>query len=82
MQLDLTMYPNPAKDELNLKWNTSEDVSIRIFDTQGKIMFYGKKVNLYNGFKVDVSSFGNGVYFVKLRNTIGEQIARKVVIAK
>jgi photosystem II stability/assembly factor-like uncharacterized protein len=76
---DLTLYPNPAKNEINLKWNKTEDVSIRIFDTQGKIMFYGKKVNLYNGFKVDVSSFSNGIYFVKLNSTNGE-ITKKLIL--
>ena len=38
-----------------------------------------KKVNLYNGFKVDVSSFGNGVYFVKLNSDKGE-ITKKLIL--
>ncbi len=76
---DLTLYPNPAKNEVNLKWNKLDDVSIRIFDTQGKIMFYGKKVNLFNGFKVDVSSFNSGMYFVKL-NSIRGEITKKLIL--
>ncbi len=76
---DLTLYPNPAKDEVSLKWNKPETVSVRIFDTQGKIVFYGKKVNLFNGFKVDVSSFNNGIYFVKLNSDNGE-ITKKLIL--
>ena len=76
---DFTLFPNPAKDEINLKWNKTEDASIRIFDTQGKIMFYGKKVNLYNGLKVDVSSFNSGIYFVKLNSNNGE-ITKKLIL--
>ncbi|MCB0399211.1 MAG: T9SS type A sorting domain-containing protein [Winogradskyella sp.] len=76
---DLTLFPNPATNEVNLKWNKPEDVSIRIFDTQGKIMFYGKKINLFNGFKVDVSSFNSGIYFVKLNSSKGE-ITKKLIL--
>jgi photosystem II stability/assembly factor-like uncharacterized protein len=76
---DLSMYPNPATNEVNLKWNKSEDVSIRIYDTQGKIMFYGKNINLYNEFKIDVTSFNDGVYFVKLNSNKGE-ITKKLIL--
>jgi photosystem II stability/assembly factor-like uncharacterized protein len=76
---DLTMYPNPANTEVNLKWNSSEDVSLRIYNTLGKLVFYGKKVNLYNGYKIDISSMNSGVYFVKLNSTKGE-ITKKLIV--
>ncbi|WP_299363210.1 T9SS type A sorting domain-containing protein [Winogradskyella sp.] len=76
---DLSVYPNPATNEINLKWNKSDDVSIRIFNAQGKIIFYGKKVNLFNGLKVDVSSFNSGLYFVKL-NTANGEITKKLIL--
>lgn len=76
---DFAIYPNPATNELNIKWNTSENVSVRIFNTQGKLMFYGKDINLLNGFKMDVSSFNSGVYFVKLNSTKGE-VTKKLIL--
>jgi hypothetical protein len=76
---DLTIYPNPANNEINLKWNNSEDVSIRIYNTQGKIVFYGKKVSLLNAYRIDVSSFNSGIYFVKLNSTKGE-ITKKLIL--
>ena len=76
---DLSLYPNPAKNEVNLKWNKPEDVSVRIYNTLGKIMFYGKKVNLFNGFNIDVSSFNSGVYFVKL-NSLNGEITKKLIL--
>ncbi|WP_422107803.1 VPS10 domain-containing protein [Winogradskyella sp.] len=75
----LTMYPNPATNEVNLKWDKSDDVSIRIYDAQGKIVFYGKKVNLFDGLKVDMSSFTSGLYFVKLNSNKGE-ITKKLIL--
>jgi hypothetical protein len=76
---DLEMYPNPAKNEVNLKWNSTEDVSIRIYDTLGKLVYYGKKINLSNSFRIDVSSFKSGAYFVKLNSTKGE-ITKKLML--
>lgn len=76
---DLSMYPNPVNNEVNLKWNNSDDVSIRIYNTIGKLMFYGKKINLSNGFKVNVSSFTSGVYFVKINSAKGE-ITKKLIL--
>ncbi len=76
---NLSMYPNPAYNEVYLKWSNSEDVSVRIYNTLGKLMFYGKKINLSNGFKIDVSSFNTGVYFVKLSSNKGE-ITKKLIL--
>ncbi|MBV7267973.1 T9SS type A sorting domain-containing protein [Winogradskyella luteola] len=76
---DFSMYPNPATNEVNLKWNEQEDVSIRVYNTTGKLMFYGKKVNLFNGHKIDVSSFNAGMYFVKLNSTKGE-ITKQLIL--
>ncbi|WP_282043090.1 VPS10 domain-containing protein [Winogradskyella flava] len=76
---DFSMYPNPAANEVNLKWNTIEDVSVRMYDAQGKIIFYGKNINLFNGYKVDVSSFDTGIYFVKLNSSKGE-ITKKLIL--
>ncbi|WP_296314467.1 VPS10 domain-containing protein [Winogradskyella sp. UBA3174] len=76
---NFSLYPNPATNEVNIKWNKSEDVSIRIYNTIGKLMFYGKKVNLLNGLSVDVSSYGAGMYFVKLNSNKGE-ITKKLIL--
>ena len=76
---DLSLYPNPASHEVNLKWNTPEDVSVRVYNTLGKLVFYGKKVNLLNGFKIDVSAFNPGVYFVKL-NSVNGEITKKLIL--
>ena len=76
---DLSVYPNPAKSEVNLKWNKSEDVSVRIYNTLGKVVYYGKEVNLFNGLKVNVSTFNSGVYFVKLNTAKGE-ITKKLIL--
>ena len=76
---NLSLYPNPATNEVNLKWNVDENVTVRIYNTLGKLMFYGKNVTLINDFKVDVSGFETGVYFVKLNSSKGE-VTKKLIL--
>lgn len=76
---EIALYPNPVQNELNLKWNKPEDVSVKIYNALGKIMFYGKKVSLQNGFKIDVSSFHSGLYFVKV-NSVNGEITKKLIL--
>lgn len=76
---DFTMFPNPAKAVVNLKWNNTEDVSLRIYDAQGKIVFYGKEVNLFNGFQINTATLSPGLYFVKLNASKGE-ITKKLIL--
>lgn len=76
---DLKLYPNPATNEVNLEWNVSDVVTVRVFNTLGKLMFYSKNVNLSNAYKIDSSSFESGVYFVKLNGNKGE-LTKKLII--
>ncbi len=76
---DVSMFPNPATNEVNLKSNKLSDVSIRIYNTLGKLMFYGKNLDLYNGLRINVSAFQSGVYFVKLNSEKGE-ITKKLIL--
>jgi hypothetical protein len=56
------VYPNPATDEFHISVNLSVDAQITIFDIQGKTMPVRQAVNN----TIDISSFPEGLYFVKL----------------
>lgn len=73
------MYPNPTTQDLNLRWNQSEEVSVRIYNTLGKLMYYGKALNLQSGLKIDISDYTDGIYFVKLNTEAGE-ITKKLIV--
>ncbi|NQY07250.1 MAG: T9SS type A sorting domain-containing protein, partial [Flavobacteriaceae bacterium] len=77
----LTLYPNPASNTLNIDWNTSDEVSVKIFDINGKQLHYSKGVSLLNGFDIDTSSYANGVYVVRI-NTVNAVTVRKLIINK
>lgn len=74
-----SLFPNPAKKEVNLLWNQSDDVSIRIFNSLGKLMYYSKNQNSNTNFKIDISQYASGLYFVKVNNAKGE-ITKKLIV--
>jgi len=75
----IAVYPNPATESLNLSWNKSDEVSIKIFNSIGKLMFFAKEMSLLEPIQIDVNSFATGMYFVKI-NTANGITTKKVII--
>lgn len=74
-QLTLSIYPNPAKEILNLEINTNQipKVTIWITDAIGRILHHENadvrsKDQL---FPIDISSFDTGIYFIKVQSPDG-----------
>jgi photosystem II stability/assembly factor-like uncharacterized protein len=73
------IYPNPAKNEVSLKWNKSDLVSVKIFDALGKLMYFTKNINISEPTQVDVSNYASGLYFVRINNLNGF-VTKKLII--
>jgi photosystem II stability/assembly factor-like uncharacterized protein len=73
------VFPNPAKDQVSLKWNKSDLVSVKIFDALGKLMYFGKDMNISEPTQIDVSNYASGLYFVKINNLNGF-VTKKLII--
>jgi len=70
------IYPNPAKDFLNIN-NSVGNIKIEITDLTGKIIF---KDALQNNFEtIDISSFKKGIYIVTLSNPNVKYIQKLVI---
>ncbi|MEP7171807.1 MAG: PKD domain-containing protein, partial [Bacteroidota bacterium] len=72
----LTIYPNPATDQINISWNQTmqENVSIKITDHLGRIVFDESDQSLKTGIhskQISVAGFADGIYFLQLK---GENI--------
>lgn len=71
------LYPNPTKGELIIKGlEDFKDVHIEIFDIAGQSV----KSQIMESNKLDISSFSEGIYWVKIFN--GEEVAVKKIIKK
>jgi len=75
----ISLFPNPATNKVNLVWNQNEEVTIRIFDALGKLVYYAKNKTLTNNFEINTSSFTSGLYFVNI-NTIDKNITKKLIL--
>ncbi len=59
---NLTLYPNPVKDKLNIRSESNVE-TIEIFNINGQMVL---NQNIQNSnYSLDISSLKNGVYFVK-----------------
>lgn len=80
--LEFSIYPNPASREvlLTLDNTTLEDISIKIFNVQGKVCYEQVSTSQNNSIRMDVSTFNEGIYFVSM--TDGQQIKLQKLIVR
>lgn len=79
---NLVLYPNPANDELFLKWKSEFNPSIvKIFDINGQII-QEKKWYSNEELRFSVSLIPSGVYYIKIELVNGEHITRKLLIRR
>jgi hypothetical protein len=63
---ELSFYPNPAKDNIVLKYSTKEPLQIDIYNVLGlrvKTIFHTSNESI-----VDISDLQNGVYFLRFKD--------------
>ena len=69
IQSQFEIYPNPAKDVIQLNVNVDGKKELKIIDLSGRVqlneVFYAKKKSL------NVSELPNGIYFLQLRSKDG-----------
>ncbi|WP_130734426.1 T9SS type A sorting domain-containing protein [Flavobacterium sp. J27] len=61
---NMTVYPNPTKDIIRFSKNIISE-AINIYDISGKKISSGFSIQANT---IDISSFENGIYFLKLKN--------------
>ncbi|MGB4831490.1 MAG: DUF4331 family protein, partial [Chitinophagales bacterium] len=81
----MEVYPNPAKDKLQINYFTNEggNVAISVVDVTGKVYLTQNTnaSNGYNTFSLGLEQLNSGVYFVQIKN--GEkQVIDKFIVTK
>ncbi|WP_425077494.1 VPS10 domain-containing protein [Psychroserpens sp. S379A] len=76
---NFTMYPNPAKNQVSLTWNKGEQVSVKIYNSLGKLMYYAREQSLLDTLTIDTSQYSSGLYFVSV-NSIDGLVTKKLII--
>lgn len=77
LESKIIIYPNPAKDIINVKWNNSNKISITIYNTIGQKI---KNIFLTNqNRKIDISELEHGIYFLKISDKHKTGIKKLVI---
>lgn len=76
----ISIYPNPAKNEVFLKSsrNISENGNVEIFDNSGKLVSQ-QKISTTNS--INIQKLPNGVYTLKVTD-LGEQHSSRLIVEK
>ena len=59
----INLYPNPATSVLNFSKNNIEGTSVRVIDSNGKIIL---NTTISSNNSINVESLSSGIYFVQL----------------
>jgi len=79
----ISIYPNPAKDEFYIKFPSSTigKVSLEIYDMSGKLVSSEDKISPDAKKAVSTNNLANGTYMVKVKG-LGFEAASKVIVKK
>lgn len=80
LEQEISIYPNPATDYVNIKSNISEKVkSIEFYNALGQRIYYENVFNI-SDIKIDVSNFRKGIYFVKVNFESTKIVSSKLIL--
>ena len=74
--IDVSVYPNPANDFLNVELPTNESYDYQFLDASGKIVATGE---VFGSGQIQLSVFQAGVYFLHVQNDRGSAINRIII---
>ena len=73
--LDFSVYPNPTKKSVNINLNSTDIVSLEVYNMHSQLV-YKQKFN--NNLYVDIAGFNLGIYLFKLEVN-GEVYYKKII---
>lgn len=76
---DISVFPNPARDVLNINFGSKKVESISLFDLRGVLKSEHFVDENSNGLKIDLSGY-SGIHFIKLNFTDGKSMVQKVLV--
>lgn len=77
----IKIFPNPAKEELQVKWQSLEKTSghIEILDVLGRVCLSQKINERENEMQLNIKSLENGVYFIRITQSNATFYIKKFV---
>jgi uncharacterized repeat protein (TIGR01451 family) len=78
---NISMYPNPAKDQVTISLDNTDEIiaNINVIDVLGKQVIRLNKVNEITK-AVDISSLNSGIYFIEIETQNKLVVKRKLIV--
>ena len=74
----VSVFPNPTEELVNIKFQQDLEVDIRIYDVDGKLVIYQPDTFIVEEHQIDVSQLVGGIYFIRLNTEIGT-VTKKLI---
>ena len=75
-KIQLKLYPNPVKNQLNFEFDKLEEYSIKVYNSTGSLLLSQTVTN--KRFQIDLTSLDAGLYFVTV-NSSKRNIAKRII---
>ncbi len=66
LDTELKIMPNPARGDVEIRWNRNGKVRIEIFDLNGKQLHLSNQIDFNGSQKIDVRSYSPGTYILRV----------------
>lgn len=76
--IDVSIYPNPAADQLTIETKDVLAQSVELFDYQGRVVQLQNNTGENSVIQINLSNFSDGLYLIKLTTEEGV-VTRKIV---
>jgi len=74
---NVSLFPNPTRGQFNLaRMDAATEVEVSVLDLQGKVLTVAKWNEGVDTLSIDLSSFANGVYMVRMTSEEGSRTMR------
>lgn len=81
---EINVYPNPASDNLNIRFNSSEiaELIVYLYDVTGKQLLK-QKIHQHENNQINLASFNNGVYILRILDSESSSVqSEKIIVCK
>jgi hypothetical protein len=75
----LNIYPNPAKNNLNIVSGKKILADVQMFNSLGSVVISKGNVNITGSYKLDISQLNPGVYFIRITGSDLQEIQKVIV---
>lgn len=75
-KIDFKLYPNPAKDIINIDYNFNSNYTYIIYDSYGRLI----KSNSTSANEINISDLSPGMYILNIKTQEAESATRKFIV--